>query len=490
MFKRIQYLFVFMLVILVSCSLLSVSCDSDDDDDDNDSAQLSEDELLDSSFRIDISTIVVDFDVYPENAYVDAHAVVNFTMRENQSVPLFHFIPALRDNAISELMLDDEMLNLDNDADAKIVTFDSSDEQALELQRSLVASVEHTLEVTYRFNLYSPFFAFFTDCNDIAGNGNEVFWPTINTPHELARHIVTFNVMSEEEMALIGSGSIEKQETDGSYQQWVLDSTREIASYTLMFILIPAADIEYEERVIDGVTVRAMAYTDSVNIESSFVSMETWLPELRQNLGAFPMDSGLSFFLTSGGGGMEYYGATITSLWALEHEVFHMYFGCSTVAKTYRDSWWDEAINVWYEDSNYPDFQAISDSYRSNMVSSRTPISPGFDTRAYNEGAQIFQAVAEELGSRENMIGFLSYVHQNYHFKPFNTFDLLEYLKAYSGVDMYDDFLNWLYDGHQTYYKSGQSPHSYAQPPDMTPPEHIRQKYGLPDHIDMSTIYQ
>ena len=68
------------------------------------------------------------------------------------------------------------------------------------------------------------------------------------------------------------------------------------------------------------------------------------------------MPRGLSVVLTQGGGGMEYYGATITSLRALRHEVFHMYYGCSTVATTYRDSWWDEAINMWYELSADPSF--------------------------------------------------------------------------------------------------------------------------------------
>lgn len=49
-----------------------------------------------------------------------------------------------------------------------------------------------------------------------------------------------------------------------------------------------------------------------------------------------------------GSWGMEYFGGTISGLGPLLHEVFHMYFGCSLVANTYRDSWWDEAINMWY----------------------------------------------------------------------------------------------------------------------------------------------
>ena len=144
---------------------------------------------------------------------------------------------------------------------------------------------------------------------------------------------------------------------------------------------------------------------------------------------------------------MEYYGATLTSRSALKHEVFHMYFGCSTVAKTYRDSWWDESVNVWYEESVNPDYEPINEDFMSDMVSGRTPITLGFDSRAYNQGARIFQAVALELGGRDQMIGFLRYLHQQYSFLPFSTIDLIDYLDDYAGIDMYDHFNNWVFNG-------------------------------------------
>ena len=219
-----------------------------------------------------------------------------------------------------------------------------------------------------------------------------------------------------------------------------------------------------------------MAYAGGTSPEAVFDDLESWLPELRENLGPIPMPDGLSIFLTESGGGMEYYGGTVTSLRALDHEVFHMYYGCSTVALTYRDSWWDEAINMWYELSADGDYAAISDGYRSNMVSSRTPISNGFDTRAYDEGARIMQAVAVEMGGRGEMIAFLSDLHQRRMFDPFNTFELVDEIEAYCGADMYDRFVNWLYDGTRTYYTAGQpttpDPDAYwLLPVDMTLPE-------------------
>jgi hypothetical protein len=193
------------------------------------------------------------------------------------------------------------------------------------------------------------------------------------------------------------------------------------------------------------------------------------------------MPRGLSIFLVSSGGGMEYYGGTITALNALEHEVFHLYFGCSTVNKTYRDSWMDEAINIWYEYSVDPEYPSIPDNYTSNIVSGRSAIAVGFDRRAYNEGARIIEAVARELGGRNEMIAFLSYIHRNYSFTPFTTFDFLDFLEEYSGVDMTGRFLNWLYMGFESgYAPSPSSPHSIDEEKvDMTPPQQLLKKYGI-----------
>ena len=119
------------------------------------------------------------------------------------------------------------------------------------------------------------------------------------------------------------------------------------------------------------------------------------------------MPRGLSVFLTGGGGGMEYFGGTISSPAALSHEVFHMYFACSAVARTYRDSWFDEAITSWY-DQTYPDYLVpIADGYRSNMVSGRSPVAVGFDVRAYYQGTQIIETMARLLGGRSAMAAFL-----------------------------------------------------------------------------------
>ena len=189
------------------------------------------------------------------------------------------------------------------------------------------------------------------------------------------------------------------------------------------------------------------------------------------------MKRGLGVFLTRSGGGMEYFGGTITSLSALEHEVFHMYFGCSVVAKTYRDSWWDEAINQWYEYSGLGLATPVASSYSSNIVSGRTPVSVGFDTRAYTDGMKIIESIASEMGGRESFIAFLKYVYTEYTFSPFNTFELVQYIRDYSGIDFEEQIITWLYKGVRTYYSAQGSNVTDYHKVDMTPPEWVIKKY-------------
>ncbi|MCP4214109.1 MAG: M1 family metallopeptidase [bacterium] len=445
---------------------------------------ISEEEiLLNQRFRIDIQEIRVVFDYYPDSHYADCSSEVVFTMRPGQVRPQIHLDPVLRGSPLYGIRLNGEELDYSNSGDVSIVEFDDTTQQALQLQRDLAPDVSHTLEMDYRLNLPASYPRFSTEVSDLQGRGNEELFPTINTPHELARHYLTFRVHGDREFRCIGSGLVEKVNSD--VQEWRLDTEREISSYSVMFALLPAEDTILEERTIEGVDVRILGFADNPSLMGmAFGNLQQYLPMLIDRMGPFPMPRGLSVLLVSDGGGMEYYGATITSLSALEHEVFHMYYGCSTVNKTYRDSWLDEAANEWFHMSMEPSFAAIDESYRSNIVSGRSSVAVGFDRRAYDEGSQILQAVALQLGGRDQMVGFLRHLHQEYSFAPFTTHDFLYYLQQYSGIDMTPRFLNWLYSDNTAQANAGalrsgtaESDKIHAEP-DLTPPLHILEKYA------------
>lgn len=431
-----------------------------------------ESELLDTAFPLDIERIEATFDVFPTEHRIAASAVVTFRMRPGQARPRVHLLAA-RGSGQLRLLLDGELLDPLRSSDVREIQLAGSTQLVLELQRDLVIGPLHRLEASYPLFLSDGFGRFYSDVNDIVGRGNEPVLPTLNTPRELARHLLTFRVHAAEPYQMLGSGLVSAR-TAGDVQEWTLDTEREVASYTVMFFLAPARDLVVAERTLHGVDVRVLSYTSGPSPDEAFVLLDPWLLELQTRLGPFPMPRGLSVVLTASRGGMEYFGGTITSLAALRHETFHMYYGCSTVARTYRDSWWDEAINQWYELSNDPTWQPIPEDYSSGIVGTRSPIGVGFDQRAYDQGARMFQAVALSLGGRDAMVGFLRELHLARSFSPFTTWDLADELQARRGVDVHARFQRWLYQETAGSDVGAPAPLAWLHQVDLTPPEGVR----------------
>jgi len=421
--------------------------------------------LLDAVYPVDVQTVDVVVDILPTQRQVRVWSATTFRMRAGQSRPIVHFTPLTGGTDVA-LALDGEALDLLG-GDLRVFRFATSGQDSVEIQRDLAPGVSHRLEASHVMPLSDTAGRFFSDVNDFEGHGNEVLFPTLNSPRDLAHHVLVFRVHNAAPYLMVGSGQVTAA-TAGDVQEWTLDTEREVASYTVMFFLAPESDALVDARRVQGVDVRVMAFRGGVPAESAYAQLGPWLEELQAALGPFPMPRGMSIVLTQGGGGMEYYGGTITSLAALRHEVFHMYYGCSTVARTYRDSWWDEAINSWYEASANPAFPPIDPGFRSGIVGARTPVTVGFDRRAYDEGARIIQAVAEEMGGRAQAVAFFSHLHRTRSFDPFTTPDLAAEIEAWSGADFNERFALWLYSGTST---ASQRPSpTWLHQVDLTPP--------------------
>jgi len=432
-----------------------------------------EESLLDAAYRIDVDSVEVFFDVFPSTGQVDARAAVTFHVRPGQTRPILHFDPARTSG--TALALDGQPLDPGLETDVRFLEWSRSGEVSMEIQRDVAPGGTHRLEAAYSLPLRDGFGRFYTNVNDLEGRGNEDLFPSINSPRDLAHHVVVFRVHDAEPYQLVGSGRVARTDA-ADVQEWVLDTEREVASYTVLFYLVPDADVIADERVVSGVDVRVLGYPGASAHEQAFAQLEPWLAELQQALGPFPMPRGLSIVLTPAGGGMEYYGGTITSLRALRHEVFHMYFGCSTVARTYRDSWWDEAINSWYELSADPSFPPVDPSFTSGIVGARTPLTVGFDRRAYDEGARVIQAVATELGGRAAAVAFLRHLHAARSFDPFTTEELANEILSWSGADFRDRFHRWLYASTAA-ASDGISPGAWLHEVDLTPPLEVQRRH-------------
>ena len=213
--RKFSRFFHFSSIILLSLCLCVNYVQAQPNTDDNTSKsqqQTDEDQLLDNTFRIDIKSISVIYDYYPQKFYTMGRAVITFAMRKGQTIPLIHFDPEVRNSdTLTDIRLNGEKLNFSNEADVRTISFEGSSQKAIEFQRNLGEEMEHTLEMSYRLTFQEGYPFFYTMVSDIKGRGNEESFPTINTTHELARHIINLRVHGDMEFRCIGSGLVKKK---------------------------------------------------------------------------------------------------------------------------------------------------------------------------------------------------------------------------------------------------------------------------------------
>jgi hypothetical protein len=415
--------------------------------------------ILADAFRIDLSQIDVVYELGAGEDTFKGWARLQFTMRPEQNRPLFHFNPLLRQgqarDCLTTILLDGEALDSSDDADIRVAQRTESREQGFEVQRDVGAG-EHLLEVTWTYprdirhigHPREPDW-FFSHVEDIEGAGNEAFWPTINSPEELARHTLEFRIRDPREYMLIGSGSVESSR-EGDVQVLRLDTGRELASYTVFFAVLPRQDVRVREFEIDGTPVLLASTLKERRIKRAEELTRKTLRALREDFGPFPAPF-LNVLLIKWDGGMEYYGATMTGFDAISHELAHMYWGTSSIARTYRDSWWDEAIVSWWDEAVFhaETMRPIGRHFTSGAISKRSPIQVAFDTNAYGKGARMFAALAQRVGGEAQLIEMLAEVRRRRGtFNPFTTRELFTDLATIAGdPEILDLMEKWLFSG-------------------------------------------
>jgi aminopeptidase N len=137
---------------------------------------------------------------------------------------------------------------------------------------------------------------------------------------------------------------------------------------------------------------------------------------------------------------MEYDGATTSSVPALEHEVFHSWFGRGIKPARAADGWIDEAWTTWAT-SHRPEQPRFSaeplgleeppvELYPQHPWARRTP------EEAYTDGPRLFAGLAYLFGGAERLRAAMAEWYQVNAGRLVTTDGLAAHLKSWSGVDI------------------------------------------------------
>jgi hypothetical protein len=144
-------------------------------------------------------------------------------------------------------------------------------------------------------------------------------------------------------------------ETKLGTHHWLVEFPEYFTASSIFLHLTDKARMTEQRYTFQGAErqIPVVVYSLNSSLVSQGVSRSrSVMNELEQTYGPFVHDK-VVIYLTSSGGGMEYCGATVTSMGTLGHELTHSYFARGVMPSDGNSGWIDEAVASWRDDG-YP----------------------------------------------------------------------------------------------------------------------------------------
>ncbi len=197
---------------------------------------------------------------------------------------------------------------------------------------------------------------------------------------------------------------------------WTLRFPPTFAAFSHLIVLVPAAEVDVAEATVKlkagrAVRVEVLARKEAA-VDAAQVAAQTGaiIQKYDEAAGKWAHTSYCPVYIWTGGRSMEYDGGTTTALGALEHEMFHSWYGRGVKPASQNDGWWDEAWNM-YVTSGFrrkPDLAQEGPPVTLCSADPYNRITPG---ESYGPGAIFFARVAQEIGDdtlRKRMAEFFA----------------------------------------------------------------------------------
>lgn len=211
---------------------------------------------------------------------------------------------------------------------------------------------------------------------------------------------------------------------------------------SMFYHLLPAGAVPSTSFTIDSVDGRKLpveVYTNG-NMSAFIEETKKVVAELEADYGAFPHAKLIIY--GAGSGGMEYSGATMTSLYALGHELFHSYNARAVMPAQGNSGWIDEAISSW-RDRGYRHSRFAGGTTNMAGHSLWTRMT---DDDAYSKGAAFLEWMAGKMEAtgKDFKLFLRDYFAKNFY-STVTTESLQAQMESYSSLDLAADFSTYVY---------------------------------------------
>ena len=215
-----------------------------------------------------------------------------------------------------------------------------------------------------------------------------------------------------------------------------------------MLVLRPSDHIDIRRSTLslpDRDRPLALVTARGADVDADLAACEadirSWLTYLSARYGPWIHGDTYWAIVWEPGRGMEYDGATTASVAALEHEVFHSWFGRGVKPARAADGWIDEAFTSWATASRraeQPRFAAAEltldeppvELYPQHPWARHTPVA------AYSDGSRLFAGLAHLFGGPERLRSAMADWYRANAGGLATTNGLAAHLSTWSGLDV------------------------------------------------------
>lgn len=161
--------------------------------------------------------------------------------------------------------------------------------------------------------------------------------------------------------------------------------------------------------------------------------LPSYFQEYENDYGPYAHNS-FTAYMHAGGGGMEYAGATITSIGALDHELFHSWFARGVIPADGRSGWIDEAFASWRD---YGYFQAGSLLSRNpTNLSAFSAFRESTPRNCYVDGRNLIAELDRVFSQYGGMKPLMKLFFHRYKRKAVTNEEFWQFLSTISGLNI------------------------------------------------------
>jgi len=308
----------------------------------------------------------------------------------------------------------------------------------------------------------------------IPHNLGKAWFPCIDDFHDRASYDVYLTV-SDNKKAISGGRLVEVTKNGNNTSTWHWKT-----EYTLPTYLISATTGKYESKTdtFNGQQAQVpITYycrpSDTAKITGTFVHLKQILQEFENYFGPYPFER-VGYTASPGGLGAMEHASNITypfsgwtgstdKEWWYVHELSHMWFGNLVTCTSAEDMWLNEGWAVWCE-SLYREGIYGKQAYKDNMRTKLKevlqsahetdggyfaiygiPQTITYGTTVYQKGGQVAHTLRGYMGD-SLFFGSVKAYLKKYAYNYASTFDLRDFLSAYSGTDLKPFFDAWVFE--------------------------------------------